>query len=126
MSDCILWSKAKNSGGYPVTWHQGKVVYVHRLLMNAQPGQIVLHSCDNPACINPNHLQLGTHDANSKDMVLKQRQAKGEACGNSKLTEQEVLIIRDSVLPSRLLAHMFSISKTNVLDIKNRKIWRHV
>lgn len=126
MSDCIIWERAKNNGGYPVTWYQGKQVYVHRLIMNAKPGEIVLHTCDNPSCINPDHLELGTYDANSKDMVRKGRQAVGERCGNSKLKTHEVLLIRDSSLSSRILAKMFNISKTNVLDIKRRKIWRHL
>lgn len=123
---CIVWEKAKNSGGYPVTWYNGKIQYVHRLVMKAQPGELIMHKCDNPSCINPDHLELGTYDSNSKDMVKKGRQAIGESCGNSKLKEHEVLLIRDSSLPSRLLAKMFNISKTNVLDIKRRKIWRHL
>lgn len=126
MSSCIIWTKAKNSGGYPVTWYQGKIAYVHRLIMNAQPGELVMHKCDNPSCINPDHLELGTYDQNSKDMVKKNRQAVGEHCGNSKLKTHEVLLIRDSSLPSRTLAKMFNISKTNILDIKRRKIWRHL
>ena len=126
MTPCILWTKAKNSGGYPVTWHNGKIQYAHRLIMNAKPGELVMHTCDNPSCVNPEHLRLGTYDENSKDMVAKKRQAVGEQCGNSKLQEHEVRLIRDSQLPSRLLARMYHISKTNVLDIKRRKIWRHL
>lgn len=123
---CILWKGAVNSGGYPVTWYQGKVVYAHRRAVNAEEGVVVRHICDNPLCVNPDHLIKGTSAENSADMVAKGRQAKGEDCGNSKLTEEEVIAIRCSHLTSRQLAKLFNISKTNVLDIKKRKTWRHL
>ena len=126
MSDCIIWKHSINSSGYAVKWFESGMVYVHRWIMGAQPGQVVMHICDNKACINPNHLRIGTHADNSQDMVHKNRQAKGEQCGNAKLTEKQVLEIRNLTLPSRHIAKMYGISKTNVLDIKNKKIWRHV
>lgn len=127
-SDCIIWEGAKNSGGYPVTWFNGKCCYEHRRLLNALPHQVVLHKCDTPSCVNPKHLKLGTHAENSADMVLKKRQAVGEECGSSKLNTEQVLYIRSlkGQLSSRKVAAMFNISKTNVLDIWNKKIWEHI
>lgn len=127
-SECIEWGGALNSGGYPVTWKNGKPVYAHRVAVNAQEGQVVNHSCDNPKCVNPAHLVIGTHASNSLDMVLKNRQAKGEACGNAKLKEEDVINIRSwkGKAPSRTVSKIFSISKTNVLDIWNNKIWSHI
>ena len=128
MEQCILWTKSKNSYGYGVTWYNGKIAYIHRVIAKAKPNEIVMHTCDNRACINPNHLRIGTSQDNSSDMVSKNRQAKGEACGNSKLTEEQVKEIRSyhTKLSSRKVAKLFNISKTNVLDIWKNNIWKHL
>lgn len=125
-SDCILWTKAKNKAGYGITWANNKWEYAHRAVVNASKGDVVLHTCDNPSCVNPEHLIIGTHKQNSFDMVRKNRQAKGEQAGNSKLTQEQVTEIRKlkQKLSSRKVASLFSISKTNVLDIWNNKIWK--
>lgn len=127
-NNCIKWTGALNSGGYPVTWHNNKIAYVHRVLMGAEPGEVVLHTCDNPDCVNPDHLKIGSSAENSADMVRKNRQAKGMACGNAKLDDDTVLLIREAkkYMSSRQAARRFGISKTNVLDIWNRKIWSHI
>lgn len=127
-SPCILWNKAVNSGGYPITWNNNRIQYKHREIMDAKKGEVVLHRCDNPSCVNPEHLYIGSHQDNSNDMVAKNRQAKGEDCGNSKLTTDLVFNIRtyQGKLSSRKVAVLFNISKTNVLDIWKRKIWKHV
>ncbi len=128
MSQCINWNGAINSAGYPVTWYQNKIAYTHRVVAKAKPGEVVMHICDNKKCVNPEHLVIGTHKLNSEDMVAKSRQAKGELAGNSKLVEAQVLQIRklQGKYSSRQVAEIFSISKTNVLDIWNNRIWRHV
>jgi hypothetical protein len=128
MPDCIEWSGALNSGGYPVTWHNGMIAYAHRVVVNAQPNEVVMHLCDNPKCVNPQHLKIGTHAENSADMVRKKRQAVGERCGGSKLKETQVLEIRSlqGKLSSRKVAALYNISKTNVLDIWRRHIWEHI
>lgn len=127
-ADCVLWTKSTNSSGYGVLWKGGKQVYAHRDAIGAKEGDIVMHVCDNKTCVNPNHLRIGTYAENSKDMVLKNRQATGERCGNSKLTQDSVLQIKKylGVLSSRKVAQMFNISKTNVLDIWKNKIWKHL
>lgn len=128
MTDCILWTGALNSGGYPVTWKDGKTIYKHRHIAGAKKGDVVMHTCDVRACINPHHLIVGTSADNSSDMVKKDRQAKGEACGNSKFTEQIVTAIRKmkGTRSSRFVGEQFGMSKTNVLDIWNNKIWSHI
>lgn len=127
-SECIEWKGATNSGGYPITWFQGKTAYAHRVLMNALKGEVVLHTCDNPKCVNKDHLRKGTAADNSRDMVEKNRQASGKQCARAKYTEQDILAIRKlkGTLSSRLVAEKFGMSKTNVLDIWNNKIWRNV
>lgn len=128
MSDCVLWEGAVNSGGCPVTWYKGKIKYAHRVIMDAKENEIVMHLCDTPRCVNPQHRKLATHAENSADMVKKKRQAVGESCGNSKLKDTQVITIRSykGTFSSRKVAAMFNISKTNVLDIWNNKIWSHL
>lgn len=128
LGTCIEWKGALNSGGYPVTWFKGKIAYVHRVLMGAKPEEVVMHICDNSKCVNPIHLKIGTPAENSADMVNKKRQAVGERCGHSKLTSEQVLTIRSyqHKLSSRKVAALYNISKTNVLDIWRRYIWRHI
>ncbi len=96
--------------------------------MNALKGEVVLHTCDNPKCVNKDHLRKGTALDNSRDMVEKNRQASGERCGSARYTEQDIQAIRKlkGTLSSRLVAEKFGMSKTNVLDIWNNKIWRNI
>ena len=124
---CIESKRALNSSGYPVMWKDGKSQYEHRVIAGAKPGQVVRHICDNPCCINPDHLVLGTAKDNSLDMVNKMRQAYGEKAGNSYLTVEQVNNIRKykGILSSRKVASLFETSKTNVLDIWNNKTWRY-
>lgn len=128
LTECINWTGALNSGGYPVTWYNNKTQYAHRVVVNAKPGDVVRHICDNPVCVNPEHLIVGSAKENSEDMVAKNRQAWGERAARAKLTEGQVEAIRkyEGNASSRKVAKEFSISKTNVLDIWNKKIWKYL
>jgi len=125
---CILWPKARNAAGYGITWHNNHWEYAHRAAVQASPAEVVRHKCDNPSCVNPEHLIKGTAKENMEDMVAKGRQAKGEQAGNSKLTSAEVLAIRaaQGCMSSREAAKIWGISKTNVLDIWRGYIWKHL
>lgn len=127
-SPCQMWTGAKNKAGYGVSWHNNHWAYAHRVAANALPKEVVRHICDNPGCVNPDHLITGTHQDNSQDMVNKGRQARGEQSPRAKLTEDIVLLIRSlqNHMSSRQTAGRFGITKTNVLDIWNRKIWKHI
>lgn len=131
---CWEWQRSTFGGGY------GRFM-VDRCLMPASKaaylfykgdvpdGMYVCHKCDNPKCVNPDHLFLGTPAENSKDMVEKDRQAKGENNGNSRLTETQVIQIRQlrrDGLSSRKIGTMFDVSTTTVLNIEHEKQWRHV
>ena len=127
---CWTWKKAKGSGGYGVTWYQGKTVYAHRMSYYAYKGEfdsdfIVRHTCDNPSCVNPNHLILGSDQDNSTDMVNKDRQAKGSKNGLAKLNESIIPYIKTSPLSSRVLGKEFGVCKNVILEIKRGNIWRH-
>lgn len=76
--DCWLWTGAKNKQGYGHLKIKGKTYRAHRVsyeLFNGKipPGFLVMHKCDNPLCVNPNHLKLGTHKDNTQDMMEKGR-----------------------------------------------------
>lgn len=125
---CIEWTKAKNAAGYGITWHNNKWAYAHRVVAGATIGEVVMHVCDNPSCVNPAHLVKGTAKENSQDMVNKGRQVKGSSSHLAKLDEDTVRLIKycKNHMSSRQCAGRFNISKTNVLDIWRGKIWKHV
>jgi hypothetical protein len=89
-------------------------------------GMDVMHSCDVKACINPDHLSVGTRAVNMADMVAKNRQAKGIQNASAKLTEADVLAIRSSSMEGKKLARMMGISQAVVSLIRCRKLWRHI
>jgi len=103
----------------------------HRMAWQLYLGPIpahlaVLHKCDNPRCVNPEHLFLGTNEDNRADCVAKDRQAKGSRMGAAKLTENMVSEILASELPRHILADAYHVSKTAIALIKRRETWKHV
>lgn len=89
-------------------------------------GLWVLHRCDNPPCINPAHLFLGTPADNSADMVAKNRGARGERAGVAKLTAEQVLAIRADPRPDAVIARSYDLSHVTVNGIKRGLHWRHL
>jgi hypothetical protein len=93
-------------------------------------GKFVLHKCDNPACVNPGHLFIGTQADNVKDMWDKNRARqginRGESHGMSKLTADDVRAIRESSASGPVLAARYDVTRTTIADIRNRKIWTHI
>lgn len=85
--------------GYKKVSYLGRQTYLHRAVLAKKLNKIeelldtALHSCDNPRCINPNHLAEGTHNANIEDMVCKGRQAKGNSHGRHILTDSDCIYI---------------------------------
>lgn len=78
---CWLWLGSPNGTGYGRIYIHGKPVMAHRLSYQIKhgsipAGKIVCHKCDTPSCINPDHLFMGTHKDNSRDMVAKKRHAE--------------------------------------------------
>ena len=90
-------------------------------------GLCVCHTCDNPKCVNPDHLFLGTHKDNAEDMVKKNRSLKGERHSNAKLTEKNVRDIRlrkkESVAH---LASIYGVSDHTIKDVLRKRTWKHV
>ena len=137
--ECWEWKGATHPFGYGMLWEDsvsnltlGAHTFSWRL-HNKKPipkGMYVCHSRDNPPCVNPNHLFLGTQKDNRQDCANKGRTAKGETHGMAKLTNEEVLSIRRLYIPrlfsTRILASMYRISQRNVMRILHGLNWKHV
>ena len=141
MVDCIEFQGYKDKDGYGKKYNAGKARYAHRLAyceaknidIKEIDGLCVMHTCDNPPCINPAHLVLGTHQENMDDKMKKGRHAynpnaKGESNGFAKLTSEDVFKIREMVKfkSQAEVARLFLISKTHVSHIVSRKKWAHL
>ena len=129
---CWYWQGSISGRGYGGLSVDGKWRRAHRVawtLANNMPipdGLHVMHSCDNPSCVNPEHLSVGTHDDNMQDMVKKGRARSGEGHCNSKLSEEQVLEIRRSTLSGRRLALIYGVSNSTIGKIRRRSIWKHI
>lgn len=90
-----------------------------------------MHICDNPACVNIEHMRLGTHAENMADMRAKGRhrwgrRPRGTEVNTNKLTPEQVLAIRADSRSGPQIARDYGVSKTLVNLIKKRKTWRHL
>ncbi len=128
-SGCWVWMGAPDHHGYGRARHEGREWYAHRLSYHLARGlpedMCVLHKCDVRSCVNPDHLFLGTRPDNSRDMVAKDRQGKGEGSG-SKLTETIVRQIRADTRFARIAAPFYGIAPSHVTRIRNRQSWKHL
>lgn len=134
---CWIWTACKTKAGYGQIAIAGKRIYAHRFAYETLVGQIpegveVMHRCDNPSCVNPVHLTLGTHKENGEDMVGKGRQDKGEDRWSHKLTEKDVAQMRSLYrkgVKGRgyiCLSRMFGVSMSTAREAITGATWRHV
>lgn len=89
-------------------------------------GLLIRHSCDNPACCNPEHLSLGTHADNVADRVERNRSAVGEGNGRAVLSESCVEHIRRSGFSVAVLANHYEVSHDTIRDVKEGRTWKHL
>lgn len=118
--DCWEWIGSKNACGYGTTALYGKHMTAHRASFIIHDGGIpqgmhVCHTCDNPACVNPRHLFLGTHQDNMDDMRLKGRRYK-------KLSYEAIVTIKNSKLPTRINADAFNVSERTIRYWKKKPL----
>jgi hypothetical protein len=116
-----------NVGGKPTLAHRIAYMVFHGGIPD---GMSVLHRCDNPSCVNPEHLFLGTQVDNVSDMHNKGRARKrvlfGSDHGNSKLDEDKVRQIRASSASDSKIAQQYGVSRATVHAIRNWQTWKHV
>ena len=130
--DCWDWPGAKTPVGYGKIGREGKTLYTHRVAYEGANGAIpggmvVMHSCDNPGCCNPAHLQLGSKADNSADMVSKRRNRAGEDHHNAKLTARDVETIRTRCAAGetqRALSREYGVTFQHVSAVVNGNAWR--
>lgn len=132
---CWEWRGAKKKrNGYGTARVGGRMLPAHRVafaMLREPPGSLhVLHRCDNPACVRPEHLFLGTNADNVADRCAKGRSARlgGERCPSSKLTNSEVVEIRaryaSGGVSQMSLAVEFGVSQRAIGFITRGRTWR--
>lgn len=105
----------------------------HRVSYKLYVGQIpaglqVLHRCDNPVCVNPDHLFLGTNDDNVKDKVAKGRASKmpGDLHPRRKLSSADIIAIRADTRIQKAIAADYGVGQTHISAIKSGARWSHL
>lgn len=137
---CWLWLGSKIPRGYGLFYPAFKVrIYAHRFAWelghdrSVPEDMHVMHSCDNPSCVRPDHLSIGTPSENMRDCVRKNRNGgvapKGSKHHNAKLTESVVVELRAAVRAGKsisLLAQGLNVTETAVSFAVYGRTWKHV
>jgi hypothetical protein len=134
-ASCWVWHSSLNNKGYG-QFHLGKGnVLAHRFLWEILHGPVprdlvVMHTCDNPACVNPKHLRIGTVSDNQKDMACKHRSGNmGERSPQAKLSDEKVRSIRSRAAngeSNAALAREFGVTRVVIRGVVRRARWSHV
>lgn len=131
LGKCWIWTGSLDSWGYGQIYYKYKRFQTHRLSFKIKYGEIprgmlICHKCDNPACIRPKHLFLGTAKDNIQDCIKKNRRGLEQ----TKLSKKDILIIRKLYKTKKYyqkeIAEMFEMSISQISNIINRRSWIEV
>lgn len=137
-SDCWIWigNKRGNYGSFSVGSRSLGSVLAHRFSWSmyskqeTPKGMVIMHSCDNPLCVNPAHLSVGTYMENTHDMLKKGRHTyiahKGNDNGKSVLNENIVREIRKSSMNHAQLGRFYGVSASCIRGVRSGRTWSHV
>lgn len=136
---CWLWTGGGTRTGYGTFYIEGRMQGAHVASWKLTYGPLtdrlcVLHKCDNPKCVRPDHLFIGTYKDNTQDMIAKGRArspgASGERNNKAVLTENQVREIRSiygrGISMPTAIAARFGVCRSTINQIVARKIWRHL
>ena len=132
---CWLWQGnfLKTGLGYGRINANRKSHMAHRLSYEflvgpLEDGLLALHKCDNPRCVNPHHLYAGTHKDNAIDRATRKPNsyAVGANAAKAKLTEDQVISIRQDERSCYALAKQYGVTPGLISMVKNRKVWKHL
>lgn len=131
---CKRWLRSHNGEGRASYVHQNKRKLVTRFLLEKKlnrsllPTELACHSCDNPWCVEVEHLWVGCSKTNMEDKVKKNRQHKpiGITHGRAKLSDQDIINIRADKRFEKIIAEEYGVSKSLIGQIKRRECWRHL
>ena len=131
---CWAWGAAKDKDGYGLFQNGSKLVRAHRFSYQAHhgkipDGKIVLHACDNPSCVNPAHLSVGTHSDNARQREERNRRRNliGSDRSDALLTEETAAAIKSAeCVNQQELAERYGVSRSVVYKIRAGKSWKHV
>lgn len=139
---CWLWLGGKDRDGYGMVKFCGRQFRAHRVMYEIATGPIprgliVMHTCDNPGCVNSQHLLTGTYKDNTQDMIRKGRKhltigskaQRGTLNGKARLTEDDVREIRRRHAAGEMqidLGPEFGITQGAVHKVISRRTWKHV
>jgi len=137
--DCWNWKGGKTIAGYGLVYEQlrgGKRIrrYAHRIMWEIHNGSIPAkhygcHHCDNPSCVNPEHLFCGTSKENHQDCIAKGRDNYGERNGQASLTEKQVLEMRQmrkQGLQYKEIARLFRVKEGTAYKAASGRNWRYL
>lgn len=131
-SGCREWTGFRNALGYgQLKVRTGSAINAHRFAYEVHhgvaldPSQVVRHTCDNPSCVNPNHLRLGTHADNVADRVQRKRSAIGERSGRAKLSALQArnVMYRSGSESAVDLAREYGVDPGVVRAIREGRTW---
>ena len=130
----ICISHKPNSYGYPQIKHNKEQYRAHRFIYEQcfgeiKKGMVIRHTCDNPMCINPEHLTEGTVRENNNDMFERGRNPKGNRHGNARLKENDIPRIKSLINKGFSLgkiAKIYNVGKTTIANVKYKNTWAHV
>lgn len=123
---CWIWTAYTFSKGYGQFWNGSRIMLAHRYSWELHYGTLpknlfICHKCDNPPCVNPEHLFLGTHQDNMDDMIAKNRDYH-----NKKLTDAQVLQIYNSIKPAKDVAEEYKVHVSTIHEIKRGVTYKKV
>ena len=134
-SDCWMWEGGKFTSGYGCYYMNGKAYRAHRLAWmrvngkEVPEGMCICHRCENPACVNPDHLFIATKLENIVDRDNKGRQSRGELHPSHIFTEDDIRamrLLRVSGFSQKYIVDLFKSSHSTIGSILQGRKWKHV